>query len=155
MCRNVPAHRADSEIPWQDQPAVPGSYGYRIETPKVVYRDLDGERKDLEGEETSETIRRRVTDARNIQRERYKGTDIRTNAVLGPQEIGHYVELGERERKMMELAFERIGLTARTYHKILRVARTIADLDYSEKVKEKHLKEAIAYRSLDKKYWGR
>ena len=85
-----------------------------IETPKVVYRDLDGERKDLEGEETSETIRRRVTDARNIQRERYKGTDIRTNAVLGPQEIGHYVELGERERKMMELAFERIGLTART-----------------------------------------
>ena len=108
-----------------------------IETPKVVYRDLDGERKDLEGEETSETIRRRVTDARNIQRERYKGTDIRTNAVLGP------------------LAFERIGLTARTYHKILRVARTIADLDYSEKVKEKHLKEAIAYRSLDKKYWGR
>lgn len=126
-----------------------------IETPKVVYRDLDGERKDLEGEETSETIRRRVTDARNIQRERYKGTDIRTNAVLGPQEIGHYVELGERERKMMELAFERIGLTARTYHKILRVARTIADLDYSEKVKEKHLKEAIAYRSLDKKYWGR
>ena len=126
-----------------------------IETPKVVYRDLDGERKDLEGEERSETIRRRVTDARNIQRERYKGTDIRTNAVLGPQEIGHYVELGERERKMMELAFERIGLTARTYHKILRVARTIADLDYSEKVKEKHLKEAIAYRSLDKKYWGR
>ena len=109
----------------------------------------------MEGEETSETIRRRVTDARNIQRERYKGTDIRTNAVLGPQEIGHYVELGERERKMMELAFERIGLTARTYHKILRVARTIADLDYSEKVKEKHLKEAIAYRSLDKKYWGR
>ena len=126
-----------------------------IETPKVVYRDLDRERKDLEGEETSETIRRRVTDARNIQRERYKGTDIRTNAVLGPQEIGRYVELGERERKMMELAFERIGLTARTYHKILRVARTIADLDHSEKVKEKHLKEAIAYRALDKKYWGR
>ena len=147
--------RADSEIPWQDQPAVPGSYGYLHRDSEVVYRDLDGERKDLEGEETSETIRRRVTDARNIQRERYKGTDIRTNAVLGPQEIGHYVELGERERKMMELAFERIGLTARTYHKILRVARTIADLDYSEKVKEKHLKEAIAYRSLDKKYWGR
>ena len=55
----------------------------------------------------------------------------------------------------MEKAFERMGLTARTYHKILRVARTIADLDYSKKVTEKHLKEAIAYRSLDKKYWGR
>ena len=47
------------------------------------------------------------------------------------------------------------GLQQGAYHKILRVARTIADLDYSEKVKEKHLKEAIAYRSLDKKYWGR
>ena len=75
--------------------------------------------------------------------------------MLGPREIGRYVQLGERERQMMELAFERIGLTARTYHKILRVARTIADLDHSEMVTEKHLKEAIAYRSLDKKYWGR
>ena len=126
-----------------------------IETPKVVYQDLDRDWKNLSDEETSETIRRRVTEARNIQRERYKGTDIRTNAVLGPREIGHYVELGDRERRMMELAFEQIGLTARTYHKILRVARTIADLDHSEKVTEKHLKEAIAYRSLDKKYWGR
>ena len=149
MCRNVPAHPGR----FRNTLARSASRSWIVWI--SAYRDLDGERKDLEGEETSETIRRRVTDARNIQRERYKGTDIRTNAVLGPQEIGHYVELGERERKMMELAFERIGLTARTYHKILRVARTIADLDYSEKVKEKHLKEAIAYRSLDKKYWGR
>ena len=126
-----------------------------IETPKVVYQDLNRDRKNWAEEETSETIRRRVTEARNVQRERYRGTDIRTNAVLGPKEIGRYVELGECERKMMELAFERIGLTARTYHKILRVARTIADLDHSERVTEKHLKEAIAYRSLDKKYWGR
>lgn len=126
-----------------------------IETPKVAYQDLDRDWKNREAEESSEIIRHRVTEARNIQRERYKGTDIRTNAVLGPREIGHYVELGECERQMMELAFERIGLTARTYHKILRVARTIADLDHSEKVMEKHLKEAIAYRSLDKKYWGR
>lgn len=125
-----------------------------IETPKVAYQDLDRDWKNREAEESSEIIRHRVTEARNIQRERYKGTDIRTNAVLGPREIGHYVELGECERQMMELAFERIGLTARTYHKILRVARTIADLDHSEKVTEKHLKEAIAYRSLDKKYWG-
>ena len=126
-----------------------------IETPKVVYQDLDRDWKNEKAEETSEMIRHRVTEARNIQRERYKGTDIRTNAVLGPREIGRYVQLGERERQMMELAFERIGLTARTYHKILRVARTIADLDHSEMVTEKHLKEAIAYRSLDKKYWGR
>ena len=75
--------------------------------------------------------------------------------MLGPGEIRTYIPLGSAERKLMEKAFERMGLTARTYHKILRVARTIADLDYSEKVMEKHLKEAIAYRSLDKKYWGR
>ena len=55
----------------------------------------------------------------------------------------------------MEQAFERLGLTARTYHKILRVARTIADLEQSTEVKSIHLKEAIGYRSLDKKYWGR
>lgn len=70
--------------------------------------------------------------------------------MLGPGEIRTYIPLGSAERKLMEKAFERMGLTARTYHKILRVARTIADLDYSEKVTEKHLKEAIAYRSLDK-----
>ncbi len=125
-----------------------------IETPKVVYQDLDRDWKDEYAEESSETIQQRVTDARSIQRERYKETDIRTNAVLGPREIGRYVELGKSEKRMMELAFERIGLTARTYHKVLRVARTIADLDHSEKVTEKHLKEAIAYRSLEKKYWG-
>lgn len=55
----------------------------------------------------------------------------------------------------MRKAFVSLGLTARTYHKILKVARTIADLDASEKIGENHLKEAIGYRMLDKKYWGR
>lgn len=124
-----------------------------VETPKVEYEDLsvDGNKK----EESSEVIRNRVIGARQIQDARYKGTDIRTNAMLGPGEIGRYIKLGEREKRLMELAFERVGLTARTYHKILRVARTIADLESCETVTEKHLKEAIAYRSLDKKYWGR
>ena len=75
--------------------------------------------------------------------------------MLGPREIATYVRLGKEEKELMEQAFERLGLTARTYHKILRVARTIADLEQSTEVKSIHLKEAIGYRSLDKKYWGR
>lgn len=126
-----------------------------IETPKVEYRELDIERVGKKEEESSEVIRSRVVEARKLQKKRYEGTQISTNSMLGPGEIRTYIPLGSAERKLMEKAFERMGLTARTYHKILRVARTIADLDYSEKVTEKHLKEAIAYRSLDKKYWGR
>lgn len=124
-----------------------------VETPKVAYEELS--REGNEKEESSEMIRRRVVEARKIQNERYAGTGIRTNAMLGPGEIGEYIKLGEKEKRLMQQAFERVGLTARTYHKILRVARTIADLNHSETVTEKHLKEAIAYRSLDKKYWGR
>ena len=75
--------------------------------------------------------------------------------MLGPREIATYVRLGKEEKELMEQAFERLGLTARTYHKILLVARTIADLEQSTEVKSIHLKEAIGYRSLDKKYWGR
>ena len=126
-----------------------------IETPKVEYLELDIERIGKKEEESSEVIRSRVVEARKLQKKRYEGTQIRTNSMLGPGEIRTYIPLGSAERKLMEKAFERMGLTARRYHKILRVARTIADLDYSEKVTEKHLKEAIAYRSLDKKYWGR
>ena len=124
-----------------------------VETPKVEYEDLsrDPDKK----EESSERIRNRVVEARKIQNERYKDTDIRTNAMLGPGEIGKYIKLGVREQRLMEQAFDSVGLTARTYHKILRVARTIADLDGSDMVTDRHLKEAIAYRSLDKKYWGR
>lgn len=124
-----------------------------IETPKVEYRELDieriGKRGGIIGGNTKQSSR-----SKKITEKRYEGTQIRTNSMLGPGEIRTYIPLGSAERKLMEKAFERMGLTARTYHKILRVARTIADLDYSEKVTEKHLKEAIAYRSLDKKILG-
>ena len=63
--------------------------------------------------------------------------------------------LGEAGERLMRQAFSRLGLTARTYHKILKVARTIADLEGEAQILEKHLKEAVGYRALDKKYWGR
>ena len=122
-----------------------------IEMPRIKYEELE-----ITGrEETSEEIRDRITKARKIQKLRYTGRENDTNALLGSGEIGRYVALGKKEKRLMEMVFDKMGLTARTYHKILRVARTIADLEENEFVTETHLKEAIGYRSLDKKYWGR
>lgn len=122
-----------------------------VEAPRVEYEALQKGRK----EEKSAAIRERVCRAREIQNARYKGTKLLTNAMLGTQELEIYCTLGEAEEKLMRQAFARLGLTARTYHKILKVARTIADLDGEEHILEGHLKEAVGYRSLDKKYWGR
>ena len=126
-----------------------------IETPKVEYRELDIERIGKKEEESSEVIRSRVVEARKLQKKDTRERKSVQTLCLDREKSGPIFHWAVTERKLMEKAFERMGLTARTYHKILRVARTIADLDYSEKVTEKHLKEAIAYRSLDKKYWGR
>lgn len=121
-----------------------------VEAPKVEYESLQGGR-----EETSEEIRARVCRARQIQSERYRGTKIVSNSMLGTNELKIFCELGEKEERMMQRAFTKLGLTVRMYHKILKVARTIADLDGEERILEKHLQEAVSYRSLDKKYWGR
>ena len=69
--------------------------------------------------------------------------------------LDEYCTLGPAEKELMEQAYYALGLTARTYHKILKVARTIADMDESSRIREVHLKEAIGYRTLDKKYWRR
>ena len=78
-----------------------------------------------------------------------------SNAMLSGRETEKYCALGEGEERMMKQAFSALGLTARTYHKILKVARTIADLDGAERIESRHLQEAIGYRAPDKKYWGR
>lgn len=122
-----------------------------IEAPKVNYKELSGGNE----EESSSKIRERVCRARNIQNARYAGTGIVTNAMLGVKELDKYCTLGKKESKLMEQAFTSLRLTARTYHKILKVTRTIADLDGAETIQEKHIKEAIGYRAMDKKYWGR
>ena len=75
--------------------------------------------------------------------------------MLGVNELREFCRLDEAEERLMRQAFSSLGLTARTYHKILKVARTIADLDGSDGIREGHLKEAIGYRMIDKKYWGR
>lgn len=122
-----------------------------VEVERVQYQDLC----DTEKPETSKEIQTRVLKAREIQRERYQGLDISTNAQLGAKEMKKYCHLGKKEEQVMRNAFESMGMSARSYYKVLGVARTIADLDGDEEIRMHHLKEALGYRMIDKKYWGR
>lgn len=122
-----------------------------VEVPPVQYDDLTAKAQ----EESSEEIRKRVNKAREIQTERYKGTKITCNANLDSSMFESVCVIDERANKLLKSAFDNLGLTARAYDRILKVARTIADLDDSEIIKSHHITEAIQYRSLDRKYWGR
>ena len=104
--------------------------------------------------ETSKIIKERVNRARRIQLERYKKEYIFSNSQLTPRLMDKYCVLGDSEKKILESAFERLGLSARAYSRILKVARTIADLEESEYISTNNLAEAIQYRSLDRKYWN-
>lgn len=119
------------------------------EIPKVEYRELAGSGEN----ESSAVIRGRVEAARRIQNRRYAETDWQFNSQLTASAIRQFCPLGNREQKIMENAFERMNLSARAYHRIIKVARTIADLDGSARIREAHLLEAIGYRSVDRKFW--
>ena len=121
------------------------------EASRVRYEDLTEREKG----ESSAQIRERVTRARRIQAERYRGTGIRVNAMLSGEELKKYCALGPAGQRLMENAFSVLELSARAYHRVIRAARTIADLDGDEKIREEHLREAIGYRTVDRKYWGR
>ncbi len=103
--------------------------------------------------ECSADIRERVIKCHDIQRRRYSDYDFKFNSQIPSSLINTFCKLNEEEALFMEEMYEKYSLTARTYHKVLRVARTIADLDFEEKISLKHLQEAILYRGLDKKYW--
>lgn len=106
--------------------------------------------------EPSEAIRQRVIAARKIQEERYKDhKGIHCNAQMTTKLFRQYCEINEECQNLMKIAMDRLGLSARAYDRILKVARTIADLDNSEKITVDHLSEAINYRSLDRDSWGR
>lgn len=102
--------------------------------------------------ETSETIKKRVNEARNMQRERYKTYGIFSNSELTPIMLEEFCKLDDEGKRILEQAFKKLGLSARAYGRILKVSRTIADLENSKNIKTKHICEAIQYRSLDKKY---
>ena len=118
-----------------------------VEVPAVAYRDLSDSRES----ESSAAIASRVTQARELQQERFKGSKVHCNAQMNARLIKKHCELGPAGHRMLELAGEKLGFSARSYSRILKVARTIADLAGSEAINESHLAEAIQYRSLDRK----
>ncbi len=120
-----------------------------VEANNVNYNELNNKKK----METSKDIKERVMRAHKIQQERYKDSKIYFNSMLSAAQIEKYCQLDDKSRVMMKLAFEKLDLSARAYHRILKVARTIADLDSKNDIEEKHLAEAIQYRSLDRNYF--
>ena len=119
-----------------------------IEVMPIEYEKLEMNNK----EETSEEIKERVNKARKIQQKRYEKISIFSNSELTPTLIEKFCYIDNESKKILMEAFNKLGLTARAYYRILKVARTIADLDDEENIKMKHIAEAIGYRSLDKKY---
>ena len=103
--------------------------------------------------ENSKEIKNRVNKARKIQIERYKEYNIYSNAELTPKLIEKFCKLNNASKIILEKAFKKLGLSPRAYGRILKVARTIADLESQTEISQKHLVEAIQYRSLDRKYW--
>lgn len=120
-----------------------------VDVAPVKFNDLTLEHK----EETSEQIRSRVEKARQIQRERYRNHKFFSNARLSSSQLRKYCVLTDSAKFMMKNAFDRMGLSARAYDGILKIARTIADLDNHESIESNHVAEAIQYRSMDRKYW--
>lgn len=120
-----------------------------IEVHSVKYDDLSSERP----AESSEDIKKRVDKARNIQLERYKDDGIHCNSELTSELIKKYCKLDEESKLILKNAFEKLGFSARAHDRVLKLARTIADLDNSENITKKHLAEAIQYRNLDRKFW--
>lgn len=116
-----------------------------LEVLPVKYSEITSEKK----EEKSEDIRKRVEKARLIQMERYKDECIKVNGKLKSNQVKKYCKLTESSKKILGLAFDKYKLSARSYDKILKVARTIADLDNSSIIKDEHLLEAISYKSLN------
>ncbi len=120
-----------------------------VEVDSVSYEDLNSQKNS----ENSASIRERVNKAREIQNQRFKGLKVHNNASMSTALCKRFCTLSADCEKILEQAFQKLNLTARAHNRILKVARTIADLDGSNEIKKEHLLEAINYRSLDRKYW--
>jgi len=117
--------------------------------PAVPYKDLTGGRT----AESSETIRQRVIMARNTQLRRFFDERIYSNAQMGPRHIRKFCVVSPECERIMENAVTKLGFSARGYDRILKVARTIADLEGAEDLAPRHLSEAVQYRTLDRNLW--
>lgn len=120
-----------------------------VEVPPVDYNSLSSKKE----EESSAQIRERVNAARKIQQKRFEGTGVTCNAKMTSKMIKQFCELTNEAASLLQDAFEKIGFSARSYDRILRIARTIADLDGSDGIEMMHVLQALQFRSLDRKYW--
>lgn len=142
-CSGTQIHRYRSRIsgPLLDRIDI------HIEVPPVTIRELSLERD----EEPSENVRERVVRARKVQGERFQGKPIYANGQMTARMIKKYCPVHDEGKNLLEKAVEKFGLSPRAYHRILRVARTIADLEGAERIQKPHVAEAIQYRVLDKR----
>lgn len=122
-----------------------------IDVPAVNFKELRG--KGAGSSETSAEIRARVIRAREIQLERFSGENIFSNSAMSPAQIRRFCALDAESENLLERAMLKQGLSARAHDRILKVARTIADLDGKNDIQPHHISEAINYRSLDRNYW--
>lgn len=120
-----------------------------VEVPPVEFSELSSK----ESGESSASIKERVNKARKIQRQRYEGTGIKSNAGLTSALLREVCVMDDGAKRILSIAFEKMGLSARAYDRVLKVSRTIADLEGTEIINASHVSEAVQYRSLDRKYW--
>lgn len=157
-CGYYPDRNHCSCSPWEID-----RYLHKISGPVLDRMDIVAEAKKVDiaelgsenAAESSAEISERIMRARRMQQKRFQGTGLSFNADMGPAQVRKYCLLGADEQQMMMQLFSSMNLSARAYHKIIKVARTIADLEESEKIERRHLAEAACYRRTDSKYWGR
>ena len=144
-CSNKTVHKYLSKIsgPLLDR------FDIHVEVAPVEFEDLVSKTK----EESSSSIRQRVIKVRDIQNERFKGTDISCNARITPAKLSEFCPITYDAETFLKNIFEKTGLSARAYSKILKIARTIADMDGLEVIQKSHIAKASRFRSLDQKYW--
>ena len=120
-----------------------------VEVPSLSFQILTSDQP----EESSEAIRSRVIQCRQVQSERYKERSIKVNALMRARDIREFAAADLDGRKLIEMAMKELRLSARAYYKILKIARTIADLAGCKHLQSEHIAEAIQYRSLDRQWW--
>jgi len=139
--REIQRYRAKISGPLMDRIDI------HIDVPSVPFKDLTGF---PQGTSSSE-IRHRVMSARKVQEKRLKKTKIYSNAMMNTRQIRKFCQIDDKSNMLLEMAMEKFGLSARALSRILKISRTIADLEGSEHIEQAHVAEAIQYRTLDRK----
>ena len=124
-------------------------FDIHVELPRVKFEELRSD----ESSESSAEIKKRVNAAREIQRERFKSSDTLSNSAINAAQLQEFCVIDSSAENVLKNAFEKLGMTARAYDRVLKVARTVADLEQCEVIQSRHVLEAVQYRSLDRKYW--